>query len=153
MTDEQPTPWVHGSDEDIIATVTHALRHEGRKVTRQADLLIARVAAERIVEALKRGYIVSPSIRRWVAIGDAGCRPGVPRRRRRSVGSAAASHDTAGVGRASGADRGLRCAPAGGAGWNGSRDRGRHDEGAGTQGRANIALKISHSMFRGAAPR
>jgi hypothetical protein len=60
MTDEQPTPWVHGSDEDIIATVTHALRHEGRKVTRQADLLIARVAAERIVEALKRGYIVTP---------------------------------------------------------------------------------------------
>jgi hypothetical protein len=36
MTDEQPTPWVHGSDDDIVFTIAHALRHEGRKVTRQA---------------------------------------------------------------------------------------------------------------------
>lgn len=60
MTDEQPTPWVHGSDEDILFTIAHALRHEGRKVTRQADQLVARVAAERILEAMKRAYIIAP---------------------------------------------------------------------------------------------
>ena len=60
MGDEAPTPWVHGSDEDIIATVTHALRHEGRRVTRQADGLVARIAAERILEALKRSYAITP---------------------------------------------------------------------------------------------
>jgi 4'-phosphopantetheinyl transferase EntD len=60
MTDEQPTPWVHGSDEDIISTIAHALRYEGRKPTRQAEHLMARIAAERILEALKRPYIVTP---------------------------------------------------------------------------------------------
>jgi hypothetical protein len=60
MTDEQPTPWVHGSDEDILFTIAHALRYEGRKVTRQADQLVARVAAERILEAMKRAYIMTP---------------------------------------------------------------------------------------------
>jgi hypothetical protein len=48
MTDEQPTRWVHGSDEDIISTIAHALRYEGRKTTRQAEQLVARLAAERI---------------------------------------------------------------------------------------------------------
>ena len=47
MSDEQPTPWVQGSDEDILFTIAHALRYEGRKVTRQADQLVAQVAAER----------------------------------------------------------------------------------------------------------
>jgi hypothetical protein len=42
MTDEQPTPWVHGSDEDLVACIAHALRHEGKRATRQADQLIAR---------------------------------------------------------------------------------------------------------------
>ncbi len=60
MTDEQPTPWVHGSDEDILFTIAHALRHQGRKVTHQADQLVARVAAERILERLKRAYIITP---------------------------------------------------------------------------------------------
>jgi hypothetical protein len=60
MSDAQPTPWVHGSDEDILFTIAHALRHEGRKVTRQADQLVARVAAERILEAMKRAYIITP---------------------------------------------------------------------------------------------
>jgi hypothetical protein len=60
MTDEQPTPWAHGSDEDILFTIAHALRYEGRKVTRQADQLVARVAAERILERLKRAYIITP---------------------------------------------------------------------------------------------
>jgi hypothetical protein len=60
MTDEQPTPWVHGSDEDILFTIAHALRYEGRKVTRQADQLVARVAAERILEAMKKAYIITP---------------------------------------------------------------------------------------------
>ena len=60
MTDEATTAWVHGSDEDIIAAVAHALRYEGRKATRQADQLMARLAAERIVEALKRAYMITP---------------------------------------------------------------------------------------------
>jgi hypothetical protein len=34
MTDEAPTPWVHGSDEDIISTIAYALRHEGKRTTR-----------------------------------------------------------------------------------------------------------------------
>jgi hypothetical protein len=60
MSDEQPTSWVHGSDEDILFTIAHALRYEGRKVTHQADQLVARVAAERILERLKRAYIITP---------------------------------------------------------------------------------------------
>ena len=60
MTDEQPTPWVHGSDEDVISTIAHALRYEGRKTTRQAEQLVARLAAERIMETLKRAYVITP---------------------------------------------------------------------------------------------
>ena len=40
MTDEQPKPWVHGSDEDIVSTIAHALRHEGKRAIRQADQVI-----------------------------------------------------------------------------------------------------------------
>jgi hypothetical protein len=61
MTDEQPTSWVHGSDEDILFTIAHALRYQGRKVTHQADQLVARVAAERILEAMRRAYIITPT--------------------------------------------------------------------------------------------
>jgi hypothetical protein len=60
MSDEQPTACVHGSDEDIVFTIAHALRHQGRKVTHQADQLVARVVAERILEAMKRAYIIPP---------------------------------------------------------------------------------------------
>ncbi len=60
MTEEQPTPWVHGSDEDILFTIAHALRHEGRSVTRQADQLVARVAAERILAAMRQAYVITP---------------------------------------------------------------------------------------------
>ena len=60
MTDEQPTPWVHGSDEDLVACIAHALRHEGKRVTRQADQLIAQAAAARILEAMKRAYVITP---------------------------------------------------------------------------------------------
>ena len=31
MTDEQPTPWVHGFGEDRVAYIAHALRHEGKQ--------------------------------------------------------------------------------------------------------------------------
>ena len=31
MTDELPTPWVHGSDEDLVSCIAHALRYDGRK--------------------------------------------------------------------------------------------------------------------------
>jgi hypothetical protein len=60
MTDEAPTPWVPGSDDAILFTITHALRFDGRKGTRQADELIARMAAERIMQALKRAYVITP---------------------------------------------------------------------------------------------
>jgi hypothetical protein len=60
MTDEQPPPWVHGPDEDIISTIAFALRHERRKPTRQADQLIAQAAAARILGAMKRAYTITP---------------------------------------------------------------------------------------------
>jgi hypothetical protein len=60
MTDEQPTPWVHGSDEDLVACIAHALRHEGKRAIRQADQLIAEAAAARILEAMKRAYVITP---------------------------------------------------------------------------------------------
>jgi hypothetical protein len=60
MTDEQPIPWVHGSDEDIISTIAFALRHEGKRAIRQADQLIAQAAAARILEAMKRAYVITP---------------------------------------------------------------------------------------------
>ena len=60
MTDEQPTPWVHGSDEDIVACIACALRHEGKRAIRQADQLIAQAAAARILDAMKRSYVITP---------------------------------------------------------------------------------------------
>jgi hypothetical protein len=42
MTDEQPTPWVHWSDEDLVVCIAHALRHEGKRATRQATSLSPR---------------------------------------------------------------------------------------------------------------
>ncbi len=48
------------SDEDILFTIAHALRHQSRKVTHQADQLMARVVAERILEAMKRAYVITP---------------------------------------------------------------------------------------------
>jgi hypothetical protein len=70
MTDEQLTPWIHGSDEDIVSTIAHALRYEGRRPTRQADHLIARVTAERIMEALKRAYVLTPKPSQPLARSD-----------------------------------------------------------------------------------
>ena len=60
MTDEPPAPWVHGSDEDILSAIAYALRHDGRRPTRQADHLIAQAAAARVLEALRRGFLISP---------------------------------------------------------------------------------------------
>jgi hypothetical protein len=40
------TPSTVGSDEGLIATIAYALRHQGRKVTHDADRLIALAAAE-----------------------------------------------------------------------------------------------------------
>jgi hypothetical protein len=70
MTDEAPTPWVHGSDEDIILTIAHALRHEGKRAIRQADQLIAQAAAARIMDALKRAYVISPKAPQPLARAD-----------------------------------------------------------------------------------
>ena len=91
MTDEQPKPWVHGSDEDIVSTIAHALRHEGKRAIRQADQLIAQAAAARILEAMKRAYVITPrrrsrwrgltSIPRWAAIGEGRDGSGIPGRR------------------------------------------------------------------------
>ena len=60
MSDEPPASWVHGSDEDLISAIAYALRHDGRRPTRQADALIAQAAAARALEALKRGFLISP---------------------------------------------------------------------------------------------
>ena len=60
MAGKHPSEWDPGSTEAIVATVAHALRHEGRKVTHDPDRLIAFAAAERIVEALRRSYAIVP---------------------------------------------------------------------------------------------
>ena len=61
MADSHPSTWDPGSTEAIVATVAHALRHQGRKVTHDADRLVAFAAAERIVEALRRSYTITPT--------------------------------------------------------------------------------------------
>ena len=38
MTDEAPKLW---ADDDILFTIAHALRFDGRKATREADELMA----------------------------------------------------------------------------------------------------------------
>jgi hypothetical protein len=63
-------PWVHGSDDDLIFTIAHAFRHEVRKATRQADQLMARLVAERIVEVLKRSYLITPKAPQPLARAD-----------------------------------------------------------------------------------
>ena len=70
MADEQLTPWVHGSDEDIVSTIAHALRHEGKRATRQADQMIAQAAAARILEAMKRTYVITPKAPQPLARSD-----------------------------------------------------------------------------------
>lgn len=60
MTDEQPIPRVHGSEEDLVACIAYALRHEGKRASRQADQLVAQAAAARIFEAMKRAYVITP---------------------------------------------------------------------------------------------
>jgi hypothetical protein len=81
MTDEQPTRWVHGSDEDLVACIAHALRHEGKPATRQADQLIAQAAAARILEAMRRAYVITPKapqpLTRWAATDEGGGRAGI----------------------------------------------------------------------------
>jgi hypothetical protein len=67
---EQPAPWVHGSDEDLISCIAHALRHEGKRTTRQADQLIAQAAAARILDAMKRAYIITPKAPQPLARSD-----------------------------------------------------------------------------------
>jgi hypothetical protein len=58
--DDQPQPWTHGSDEDVISAIAHALRYDGRRPTRQADILIAEAAAARVLEVLKRSFVITP---------------------------------------------------------------------------------------------
>ena len=70
MTDEQPKPWVHGSDEDLVACIAHALRHEGKRSIRQADQIIAQAAAARILEAMKRAYVITPKAPQPLARAD-----------------------------------------------------------------------------------
>jgi hypothetical protein len=67
MTNEAPTPWVRGSDEDLVACIAHALRHDGKQAIRQADQLIAQAAAARILEAMKRAYVITPKAPRPLA--------------------------------------------------------------------------------------
>ena len=70
MTDEQPKAWVHGSDEDLVACVAHALRHKGKRAIRQAYQLIAQAAAARILEATRRAYVITPKAPQPLARAD-----------------------------------------------------------------------------------
>ena len=70
MTDEPPKPWIHGSDEDLVACIAHALRHEGKRAIRQADQLNAQVAAARILEAMKGAYVITPKTPQPLARAD-----------------------------------------------------------------------------------
>ena len=70
MTDELAKPWVHGSDEDLVACIAHALRHEGKRAIRQADQLIAQAAAARILEAMRRTYVITPKTPQPLARAD-----------------------------------------------------------------------------------
>jgi hypothetical protein len=63
-------PWVQGSDEDIVACIAHALRHEGKKAICQADQWIAQAVTARIMEALKRSYIINPKAPHPLASAD-----------------------------------------------------------------------------------
>jgi hypothetical protein len=58
--EHQRIPWVHGSDDDLISAIAHALRYDGRRPTRQADILIAEAAAARVLETLKRSFVITP---------------------------------------------------------------------------------------------
>ena len=60
MIDDTQKPWVNGSDEDIISAIVHGLRYEAGKPTRQAEQLAAQAAAARILENLKRGFVITP---------------------------------------------------------------------------------------------
>jgi hypothetical protein len=57
MTDD---PRLRAADRDeIVQTVSFALRYLGRKRSHQADELVARIAAERLVEHLTAsGYVI-----------------------------------------------------------------------------------------------
>jgi hypothetical protein len=48
------------SDDDLLHTITHALQYRGRKRTTDADRLMARIVAERILEPLRQGYEIRP---------------------------------------------------------------------------------------------
>jgi uncharacterized protein (DUF1778 family) len=69
MTDEQPKPWVHGSDDDVVACIAHA-RHDGKRVTREADQLIAQAAAARVLDAMRRAYVITPKAPQPLARAD-----------------------------------------------------------------------------------
>jgi len=47
-----------------------SLRHEGKRATRQADHLIAQAAAARIMDALKRAYVITPKAPQPLARAD-----------------------------------------------------------------------------------
>ena len=63
MTDEQASqdiPPAYGHDDELLLTVAHALRLSGRRSAHRADHFMAKRAAEPIVEALRRSYVITP---------------------------------------------------------------------------------------------
>lgn len=58
-TDPSPTG-SEKEDEDLVFMIAHALLYRGRQRTNDAAAFTAQIAAERIVEALRRGYDIRP---------------------------------------------------------------------------------------------
>jgi hypothetical protein len=48
------------ADDDLLFTIAHALRYQGRRPVSDADRLTARIAAERILQELRKGYEIKP---------------------------------------------------------------------------------------------
>jgi hypothetical protein len=62
MTDDLPAIPPARNDDDLLFTIAHALQYRGRKRTTDADRLMARIVAERILEALRQGYEIRPKV-------------------------------------------------------------------------------------------
>lgn len=59
MTDDLPPPARPATDEEVVDTMAHALRYEGRRRMRDADDAMARITAARLVRLLRvSGYEV-----------------------------------------------------------------------------------------------
>ncbi|MBS0642857.1 MAG: hypothetical protein JSS43_23575 [Proteobacteria bacterium] len=58
MSDPAPPRLTPATDEDLIQALAFALSYSGRRRTHQGDELMARIAAERLVEYLQKSNFV-----------------------------------------------------------------------------------------------